>query len=108
MKKAKRKAVALASAELAGNFTRGMVAAGLLAAIQDRWGAAGAPSGRKVARLALQGGAALAAGVTTAGSLRRGDGLRAVIALAGGAAAIVAAELLLSPDHPQTKEIHIG
>lgn len=107
MKKSKKRA--LVPAEVATNFTRGLVAAGLLAALQDRWHGGDRPSGRTVARLALQGGAALAAGVATAESLRRGDGWRAVFALAGGAAAIVATEALLAPNpsHP-LKETDIG
>lgn len=55
----------LAPGELTDIFVRGAVAAGLLAAIQDRW-TVGKPSGRKVMRLALQGGVALAAGAAGA------------------------------------------
>lgn len=101
MKRKKGKAIALAPIELAGNFTRGMVATGLLVAIQDRWNQSqgGKPSGKKVLRQAVQGGAALAAGIATAESLRRRDYVSALIALAGGAAGVVAAEILLNPDH---------
>lgn len=105
-----RKATPLAMPEVATNFTHGMVAAGLLAAIQERWGPAqGKPSGRKVARLALQGGAALAAGVATAQSLRRRDYASALVALAGGAIGIAAAELLLtSTPRPLSQESENG
>ncbi|MCA1908905.1 MAG: hypothetical protein LDL39_11150 [Magnetospirillum sp.] len=108
MKKRKAKAAALAPAELAGNFTRGMVATGLLAAIQDRW-TADKPSNRKVLRLALQGGAALASGIATAESLRRADVARAVLALAGGAVSVMAVEMLLNPSPRQpAQEVEIG
>lgn len=111
MKKGKGKgkaAAALAPAELGSNFTRGLVATGLLAAIQDRWSEERA-SNRKVLRLALQGGAALAAGIATAESLRRGDYARALVALAGGAAGVVAAEMLLNPNRPTpADEVEIG
>lgn len=111
MKKGKNKAssaTALAPVELAGNFTRGLVATGLLAAIQNRW-SQGKPANHKVLRLALQGGAALAAGIATAESLRRGDYTRALIALAGGAVGVAAAEMLLNPiPHTPIEEAEIG
>lgn len=109
MKKRKAKAAAaLAPAELAGNFTRGLVATGLVAAIQDRW-TEGKPSNRKVLRLALQGGAALASGIATAESLRRADVARAVLALAGGAVGVMAIEMLLNPSPRQpAQEVEIG
>nr|CAM76986.1 conserved hypothetical protein [Magnetospirillum gryphiswaldense MSR-1] len=105
--KGKAKAAALAPMELAGNFTRGLVATGLLAAIQDRWSQGGQPSNRKVLRLALQGGAALAAGIATAESLRRGDYARALIAVAGGALGVAPPEILLNPPSPP-QESEIG
>lgn len=109
MKKRKLKAgAALAPAELASNFTRGLVATGLLAAVQDRWSQNKA-SNRKVARLALQGGTALAAGIATAESLRRGDSARALLALAVGAAGVVALEKLMNPDTPiAAEEVDVG
>ncbi|OJX78537.1 hypothetical protein [Magnetospirillum sp. 64-120] len=108
MKKRKAKAAALAPAELANNFTRGLVATGLVAAIQDRW-TEGAQSNRKVLRLALQGGAALASGIATAESLRRGDYARAVLALAGGALGVVATEMLLNPPTRRpAEEVEVG
>ncbi|MBB4199309.1 hypothetical protein CCR94_21370 [Rhodoblastus sphagnicola] len=97
----------LAPAELANNFTRGLVATGVLTAIQNR--AAGAPPNRAVARLALQGGFALAAGVATADSLRRQDYLSAALAIAGGFAGVLAAETLLAAETHQTEqEAEIG
>lgn len=109
MKKRKAKAAAaLAPAELASNFTRGLVATGLVATIQDRW-TQGKPSNRKVLRLALQGGAALASGIATAESLRRGDYARAVLALAGGALGVVTTEMLLNPPTRRpAEEVEIG
>ncbi|MBR9973319.1 hypothetical protein [Magnetospirillum sulfuroxidans] len=108
MKLKKGKGVALAPVELAGNFTRGLVATALLTAVQDRW-SHGKPPGKKVLRMALQGGAALAAGIATAESLRRRDYASALIALAGGAAGIAAAEILLNPDPiPPAPETEIG
>jgi len=104
VKKRKAKAAAaLAPAELTSNFTRGAVAAGLVAAIQDRW-SQGKPSNTKVLRLALQGGAALASGIATAESLRRGDVARAILALAGGTLGVVATEMLLNPSTPRSAE----
>ncbi|KAF0223028.1 MAG: hypothetical protein FD176_2194 [Rhodospirillaceae bacterium] len=110
MRKGKGKAkaaAALAPVELAGNFTRGLIATGLLAAIQDRWSHE-KPSNRKVLRLALQGGAALAAGIAAAESLRRGDYARALIAVAGGAVGVGVAEMLLNPTHTPAEEAEIG
>lgn len=109
MKKRKAKAAAaLAPAELASSFTRGLVATGLVAAIQDRQ-TKDPPSNRKVLRLALQGGAALASGIATAESLRRGDLARAVLALAGGALGVIATEMLLNPSTRQpAQEVEIG
>jgi hypothetical protein len=108
MKKRKAKALQpLAPAELANNFTRGLVATGLLAAIQNR--AAGAQPNRKVAQLALQGGFALAAGVATADSLRRQDYLSAALAIAGGVAGVMAVETLLATETQDApKEAEIG
>ncbi|PPQ36622.1 hypothetical protein SAMN06265338_101287 [Rhodoblastus acidophilus] len=108
MKKRKTKAAPpLAPVELANNFTRGLVATGLLAAIQNR--AAGAPPNRKVAQLALQGGFALAAGVATADSLRRQDFFSAVLAVASGVAGVMVVETLLATEtHDEPKEAEIG
>jgi len=105
MKKRKAKAPSrpLALAELTSNFTRGMVAAGLLTAIQDR-GNVGRPPSRKIVRQALQGGVALAAGVATAESLREQDYLGALAAFAGGAVGVMALESLLASESSETPE----
>lgn len=105
MKKRKANVLArpLAAAELASNFTRGLVAAGLLSAIQDRWTVDKLPS-RKILRQALQGGVALAAGVATAESLRKQDYLGALAALAGGAVGVIALEKLLVTEPSESIE----
>lgn len=93
-----RRSKAQAPVGLLDGFARGLVAAGLLAAVQDRWSGAPPASARKILRLAVQGGAALAAGIATAESLRRRDYAGTAVALAGGAVLMVAAERLLPPD----------
>lgn len=107
----KRKATSqrpFAAAALSSNFTRGLVAAGLLAAIQNR-GTNGRPANREVARLALQGGVALAAGVATAESLRDSDYLGALAAFTGGAVGVMALEKLLTSETPDLiEETDIG
>jgi hypothetical protein len=111
MKKRKLKARGnpLAPADLANNFARGLVATGLLTEIQNR--AEATPSNQKIARHALQGGFALAAGVAAADSLRRQDYLSAALAVAGGVAGVMAVETLLAtePETPQAQqEAEIG
>jgi len=109
MKKLKRAKAPppLAPLELADFFTRGLVGVGLLTALQNR--AAGAPPTRAVARLALQGGFATAAGYATAQSLRRQDYLSAAIALAGGVAGVMAVETLLASETREPEqEAEIG
>ncbi len=109
MKKKKRaRAAALDVPTLATDFTRGAVATALLAALQGRWQGT-APSGRQVLRLSLQGGAALAAGIATAESLRARDYGRALVALAGGLAGVAAAEMLLNTEtRHSAEEAEIG
>ena len=110
MKKKKRTklAAALNAPTVATDFTRGAVATALLAALQGRWQGK-APSGRQVLRLSLQGGAALAAGIATAESLRARDYGSALIALAGGLAGVAAAELLLNTEiQHSAEEAEIG
>jgi len=70
-------------------FARGFVVTGLLAALQG-----GRRPGRDVLRLALQGGAALAAGTMAASALGRRDYTAVAAAVAAGAAGVVAAEAL--------------
>jgi hypothetical protein len=84
---------------LANQFVRGFIAVGLLTAIQDRRGI-GAPSSRLVARRAVQGGAARAAGVAAAAALSRREYGTAVLSAALGAAAVAAAEYLLNEKEP--------
>ncbi|WP_051340262.1 hypothetical protein [Azospirillum halopraeferens] len=86
-------------------FTRGMVAAGLLAAIQDGNSPDAPPRGaRRVLRLALQGGAALAAGSAAADALSTRDYPAALLALAAGTAGMVVIEHLLNPQSPAQPE----
>lgn len=81
-------------------FVQGFVAAGLLAAVQDR---AGRPAAdRRTLRLALQGGASLAAGTYAAQAWRRGETGRALAAVAVGAAGVAAIEGMLR--QPVSKE----
>lgn len=76
-------------------FARGFVVTGLLAALQG-----GRRPGRDVLRLALQGGAALAAGTVAADALGRRDYRVAAAAVAAGAAGVIAAEAALSVPAP--------
>lgn len=94
MKRAKAKAVSKTSdAEAIGTvFARGFVVTGLLAALQGS-----RRPGRDVLRLALQGGAALAAGTVAASALGRRDYTVVAAAVAVGAAGVVAAEALGAP-----------
>ncbi len=76
-----------------GAFVQGLVAAGLLAAIQGR---PGMPAlDRRTLRLALQGGASLAAASMAAQAWRQRDAGRALIAVAAGAASVAVIEKLM-------------
>lgn len=92
---------------LGADFARGLVATGLLAAVQGR---AARPGGRRerrrVLRLALQGGVALAAGAAAAEAANRRDWSRAAAAVAVGALGALALEQLLNDE--TDKEIHDG
>lgn len=80
--------------ELPANFVRGFVATGLLAALQK--GAAGTvPDKRTALRHALQGGTALAAGCSAADAWQRRNYSGAVLAVATGAAGVVAIDYLM-------------
>lgn len=104
MKKGRR-VKALALPEMSATFTRGMVAAALLTAVQERWTGGAPPSGRKILRYALQGGAALAAGTAAAEAVRSRNAAGAVLAVAAGVAGVVALEHLLNPaDTPANPE----
>ncbi|HYG85242.1 MAG TPA: hypothetical protein VD978_03205 [Azospirillum sp.] len=105
MKRKRRRASALTPGEITANFTRGMIASGLLTAIQERWARGEQPPTRKkILRYAVQGGAALAAGAAAADSLRSRDYAGAVLALAAGTAGVIAAEHLLNPAPPPAHE----
>jgi hypothetical protein len=100
MKHRRREAVGTA-------FLRGVVVSGLLSTLQDRREPGRKPAGaRKVARHALQGGAALAAGTAAAQALRRSDWSQALAATMAGAAALYAVEQLLAA--PAIEEISHG
>lgn len=110
MKRKRRRANALTLAEVTTNFTRGMVAGGLLTAVQERWTPGETPpTGRKVLRYAVQGGTALAAGAAAADALRWRDYAGAMLALAAGAAGVVVVEHLLnSAESPAHEENGLG
>ena len=88
--------------ELAADFLRGFIAAGVLASVQDR------PQhpklDRRTARLALQGGSALATGTAAARAWRQGRNGQALTRVAVGVALVVAIEHLLQD--PLSKENH--
>ncbi|MDT3672171.1 MAG: hypothetical protein ROZ37_17760 [Aromatoleum sp.] len=90
--------------ELRENFVRGFVATGLLAALQD--GAAGTSRpgvARAALRSALQGGVALAAGSSAADALQKGNYNGALLAVAGGAAGVIAIDYLTRKPARTTK-----
>lgn len=78
------------SRPVSGSFVQGFVASGLLASIQNQ---PGRPVlDRRALRLALQGGAVLAAGSSAAQAWQHQDLGRALTALTLGAASVVAIE----------------
>lgn len=92
MKRKRRAAPALD--EAAPAFIRGALVTGMLVALQDRQTAK--PEGRKVLRHAIQGGTALAAGTVAAEALMRRDYKLAAMAVAAGAAGLIAAGQLFN------------
>ncbi|TWA61790.1 hypothetical protein FBZ84_11244 [Azospirillum baldaniorum] len=105
MKRAKRRGKAREAGTLAADFTRGMVATGLLTAVQDRWVTGAAPPApRTILRHGLQGGAALAAASVAADALRNRDYARLALAVAAGAAGVVMIEHLLNPAEQPPQE----
>ncbi len=96
MKKGKKNALLPISGQVAADFARGAIAAGLLTAVQDRW-TEGAKSNRLVACRAVQGGVALAVGIAAADGLRQGNYSRALLAVAAGMVGVAAAERVLNP-----------
>lgn len=108
MKRLRGKAGRAVLAEAPTAFARGFLVTGLLAAMQDRRGK-GAPDGATLLRHALQGGAALAAGTVAAEALARRNPALAAIAVAAGAAGVLAAETLLnSAPADEFKENRLG
>lgn len=92
---------------LSAGFARGFVATGLLAAVQDRAARRGqGGESRRVLRLALQGGTALAAGSVTAEALAARDWALAASAVAAGSLGVLAIERLLQD--PTFKEMSDG
>lgn len=91
-----------------GDFIKGFVATACIAAFQDRAGPLSGSDLKGVARRALQGGTALAAGTQVAASLRQQDYARALIAGAAGAAGVLLIERLLHDAAPSDKEKNHG
>lgn len=87
-------------------FIKGSLTTGLLAAMQH---GNGQPLlDRRTLRLALQGGAALAAGTAAVQAIRQARHGQALLAVAGGALAVAAAEHFLKPDAMRLQEDHDG
>ncbi|MHB1360820.1 MAG: hypothetical protein ACYC5U_12335 [Rhodocyclaceae bacterium] len=77
-----------------GSFVRGLVSAGLLAAIQNQ---PGRPvMDKRALRLALQGGASLAAASMAAQAWQQRDLSRVLVAVAAGAACVAVIEKLMN------------
>lgn len=97
----KRGRKAAVGSPLLTDFTRGFVASGLLSTLQDRSAHPQVPlDTRRALRHALQGGLALAAGSAAARALDTRALPRAVLAVAGGAAAVLGVEHLLRAPAP--------
>lgn len=79
--------------ETGKEFLRGFIAAGLLGAVQERQGQNRLD--RRTLRLALQGGSALAAGANAARAWQAGHTVQALVNVAIGAGAVIAAEHFL-------------
>lgn len=87
------------------DFVRGFVSSGLLCALQSQGKKAAKPAGgREVLRRALQGGTALAAGTAAVTALQRRHYSGALLAVAGGAAGLIAIEYLLHEQACNDKE----
>ncbi len=85
--------------EARNGFVRGVIAAGLVAATATQ-----RPARKEALRLALQGGAAMAAGIAGANALDRRDYGAAVLAVAVGAVGLSAINQLLSDSSSSNKE----
>lgn len=102
-----RKARQRAGTEFGAGFVRGFIATGLLAAVQNRATRSGGKrERRRVLRLALQGGTALAAGTVAADALCSRDWTLAATAVAAGTLGAIAIEQLMQ--EPTSKEITDG
>lgn len=107
MKRSKKRDVS-SQAEVANNFMRGFVASGLLVSLQASRRHTVAPlSGKKILQHALQGGIAIAAGVASANTIQQRQYGQALLAIATGAAGIVAVEYLMdSPPIAKKDQAH--
>lgn len=83
------------SRRLTDEFIRGSITSGILAALQGQGQRAPLSLDQRTLRLALQGGAALAAGTAAVQAVQQGQHGRALMAVAAGAAAVAAAEHFL-------------
>lgn len=91
-------------ADVATDFLRGLVASGLLGAVQRQ---GGKPRlNRRTARLALQGGSALAAGCAASRAWQNGQPMQVLASATIGITVVLTLEHLLQ-DTP-LKEIHDG
>lgn len=100
----RRLPVAYRESALANDFLRGLVTTGLLASVQER--GRKPRIDRRTARLALQGGSALAAGSAAARAWQQGRKTAALSSVTLGVAAVLSIECLLQ-DKP-AKEKHDG
>lgn len=95
----------LRSPELQDNFVKGFVSTGLLAGIQGGTrNARGRADPRRVLRLALQGGTALAAGSAAADALQRRAPASALAAIGAGAVGLMLIERLLQDKSLETPD----
>lgn len=95
----------LAGGEILDHFLRGAVSAGVISAFGAK--AASEPATRRIARHALQGGCAAAAGLSASNALRRQAWPEAAALLAAGAAGVALAQRFLEPETP-AKELPHG
>lgn len=90
-----RPAQLMANRRLSDEFIRGSISTGILAALQGQGQRPLLSFDQRTLRLALQGGAALAAGTAAVQAVRQGQHGRALMAVAAGAAVVAAAEHFL-------------
>ncbi|MDO4232414.1 MAG: hypothetical protein Q4D19_09795 [Lautropia sp.] len=89
---------------IADEFIKGFVATGLLSSLQTRDAGKRAGFSQQSLRLAVQGGTALAAGTAAIQAMRAGRHGTALLAVAAGAAGVLAAERYLKPS-PEIKRL---